>query len=59
MRARLLAGLLLGAALAGCDRADMAAQDRSRQWDENRFFADSFVSEADRAASAQLVPELT
>ena len=26
---------------------------------ESRFFADSFVSEADRAAASQLVPELT
>lgn len=35
--ALLLPALLL---LGACDRADMAAQDKARQWDENRFFAD-------------------
>ncbi len=40
-RAATLLGVLLPAMLlAGCDRADMAAQDKARQWDENHFFAD-------------------
>ncbi len=35
------AGLLLAALLlAGCDRADMVAQGKAKQWDENHFFAD-------------------
>lgn len=36
-RAVVLPALLM---LGACDRADMVAQDRARQWDENQFFAD-------------------
>lgn len=37
----LRAALLFGAlALCGCDRADMVAQGKAKQWDENRFFPD-------------------
>lgn len=38
--APLLGILLPTLLLAACDRADMSAQDKARQWDENRFFAD-------------------
>ncbi|HEX4768916.1 MAG TPA: cytochrome c [Lichenihabitans sp.] len=31
---------LLCIALAGCDRADMVAQDKADTWDKNAFFAD-------------------
>ena len=38
---RLLVGCVLPALLlAACDRANMATQDRARQWDENQFFPD-------------------
>ena len=33
-----LASLLLCTLLAGCDRADMVAQDKSRTWDKSAFF---------------------
>ncbi len=39
-RGLVLGGLLLPLLLGACDRANMAAQDKSQTWDENQFFPD-------------------
>ena len=39
-RGPVLGSLVLPLLLGACDRANMAAQDKSQTWDENRFFPD-------------------
>ncbi len=36
----MLGSLVLPLLLGACDRANMAAQDKSQTWDENQFFPD-------------------